>query len=369
MRNYEELSPLGDGGFGVVTKMRNKATGQLVAAKRMKQRYNSFQECLDLKEVKSLRKIKHDNVVKLIEVFRESDQLYLVFELCEGNLLKLFSGRQSPLPDAVIRHIIYQLLSGIDAVHRYGFFHRDLKPENILFCGDVLKIVDFGLAREIRSRPPYTNYIGTRYYRAPEILLHHDFYNTPVDIWAVGAIAAELFLMRPLFPGSSETDEILKICSVLGPPSETVFPDGVKLAQKMGIRFPSSVGCGLAAAIPNAPPDALDFIKHLLHLDPHKRPSAKVALQHPFFSGEKMPLSLINSSNPERPISILHPSTEAHHDEFDVQLKSSDESLPRKEDSHPDIRVNNSAKSWNTQEPVNYNKFTTDLDDDLFNLV
>ena len=95
---------------------------------------------------------------------------------------------------------------GLAYMHKHGFFHRDLKPENLLVKGDSVKIADFGLAREIRSRPPFTDYVSTRWYRAPEILLRSTNYNSPVDMFACGAIMAELYLLRPLFPGNNETD-------------------------------------------------------------------------------------------------------------------------------------------------------------------
>jgi protein kinase len=91
-------------------------------------------------------------------------------------------------------------------MHKHGFFHRDMKPENLLVKTDAVKIADFGLAREIRSRPPFTDYVSTRWYRGPEILLRSTNYNSPVDIFASGAIMAELYMLRPLFPGSNETD-------------------------------------------------------------------------------------------------------------------------------------------------------------------
>jgi len=110
-------------------------------------------------------------------------------------------------------------------MHRHGFFHRDMKPENLLCCGpELVKIADFGLARETRSRPPYTDYVSTRWYRAPEVLLHSINYSTPIDLWAVGCIMAELYTFRPLFPGTSEIDQIFKICSVLGTPDKVYLP-------------------------------------------------------------------------------------------------------------------------------------------------
>lgn len=115
----------------------------------------------------------------------------------------------------------YKIFQGLAFMHRHGFFHRDMKPENLLCSGpELVKIADFGLARETRSRPPYTDYVSTRWYRAPEVLLHSINYNTPIDLWAVGCIMAELYTFRPLFPGTSEIDQIFKICSVLGTPEK-----------------------------------------------------------------------------------------------------------------------------------------------------
>ncbi len=133
-------------------------------------------------------------------------------------------------------------------MHKHGYFHRDMKPENLLCAGpELVKIADFGLAREIRyalvlsrlkhyctyvvfvncsSRPPYTDYVSTRWYRAPEVLLRSTVYSAPIDIWAVGCIMAELYTFRPLFPGNSEIDEIFKICSVLGTPDKKDWPEG-----------------------------------------------------------------------------------------------------------------------------------------------
>ena len=115
------------------------------------------------------------------------------------------------IPENDIRRISFQIFSGLNFMHRQGYFHRDIKPENLLLMGpELVKIADFGLAREIRSKPPYTDYVSTRWYRAPEVLLRSTNYNAPIDLWACGAIIAELYMLRPLFPGSSEIDEIFK---------------------------------------------------------------------------------------------------------------------------------------------------------------
>lgn len=101
------------------------------------------------------------------------------------------------------RNIVFQVAEGLAHMHRNGFFHRDLKPENLLTYNNAVKICDFGLAREVRSQPPYTEYVSTRWYRAPELLLRSRNYNSPVDVFALGCIMAELYMQAPLFPGSS----------------------------------------------------------------------------------------------------------------------------------------------------------------------
>lgn len=167
----------------------------------------------------SLKKLSHANVVKLKEVIRENDILYFVFEYMKENLYQLIKDRESHFAEGTIRNMLFQVLSGLAFMHRHGFFHRDLKPENLLCSGpELVKIADFGLAREIRSRPPYTDYVSTRWYRAPEVLLHSTRYGSSIDLWAIGCIMAELYTFRPLFPGSSEVDQLFKVCSVLGTP-------------------------------------------------------------------------------------------------------------------------------------------------------
>ncbi|OHT08189.1 CMGC family protein kinase [Tritrichomonas foetus] len=288
MRRFEELEVVGDGAFGVVTKCRDKETGELVAIKKIKKRFNSFDECLQLKEVKSLRKIKHQNVIKLLQVFRENEFLYLVFELMGRSLLKTIN-EVGGYKDDEVRSMMKQILTGLAYVHRQGFFHRDMKPDNVLWKDNdykVLKIGDFGLAREIRSRPPYTEYVSTRWYRAPEIILRSENYNSPVDIWATAVIMAELYTARPLFQGNSESDQLYKIFAILGTPNSKTWPDGIRLATKTGFRFSNTVGSGLAAAVPNASRDALDLMTEMLRFDPARRPSAAQALQHRFFKDD-----------------------------------------------------------------------------------
>ena len=135
------------------------------------------------------------------------------------------SSRDKPFSEPIIKNILYQILQGLNYMHKHGFFHRDMKPENLLCNGpDVIKIADFGLARETRSRPPYTDYVSTRWYRAPEVLLRSTNYSSPIDLWAVGCIMVEIYTLQPLFPGRSEIDQIFRICSILGTPNKVSFP-------------------------------------------------------------------------------------------------------------------------------------------------
>ncbi|OHT13388.1 CMGC family protein kinase [Tritrichomonas foetus] len=285
MKRFESLGVLGDGAFGVVTKCRDKESGEIVAIKKMKQRYSTFDECLQEKEVKSLRKIKHQNVERLLQVFRENEYLHLVFELLGDSLLKTINKKNgAPFLESEIRSIMSQLLTGLAYCHRQGFFHRDIKPDNLLWKGDILKIADFGLAREIRSRPPYTEYVSTRWYRAPEIILRAPNYNSPVDIWASGCIMAELYMGHPIFPGNSEQDQMYKIVNVLGAPNTHIWPEFGRLVSKTSYRFPQVTSTPLATLMPNASPEAIDLMTQLFQYDPARRPSASQALQHPFFT-------------------------------------------------------------------------------------
>lgn len=284
MNRYTTLKQLGDGTYGSVLMGKSNESGELVAIKRMKRKFYSWEECMNLREVKSLKKLNHANVVKLKEVIRENDHLYFVFEYMKENLYQLMKDRTKLFPESVIRNISFQILQGLSFIHKHGFFHRDMKPENLLCMGpELVKIADFGLAREIRSRPPYTDYVSTRWYRAPEVLLRSPVYSSPIDIWAVGCIMAELYTLRPLFPGNSEVDEIFKICQVLGTVKKSDWPEGYQLAAAMNFRFPQCVPTPLKTLIPNATNEALDLMRDFLQWDPKKRPSAAKALRYPYF--------------------------------------------------------------------------------------
>ncbi|XP_053475326.1 serine/threonine-protein kinase ICK-like isoform X4 [Ictalurus furcatus] len=329
MNRYAALQQLGDGTFGSVTLSRCLESGELVAIKKMKRKFYSWEECINLREVKSLKKLNHANVIKLKEVIRENDQLYFVFEYMKENLYQLMKERTRMFPESAVRNIMFQILQGLAFIHKHGFFHRDMKPENVLCMGpELVKIADFGLAREIRSRPPYTDYVSTRWYRAPEVLLKSTSYNSPIDQWAVGCIMAELYTLRPLFPGSSEVDTIFKICQVLGTPKKNDWPEGCQLAASMSFRWPQCVPTSLATLIPSAGSEAIRLMRDLLQWDPKKRPAACQALRYPYFQvgqvlatpqqiqdqGQTQPLQLRPEPLPQiPPLTLPHTAHQPQH--------------------------------------------------------
>jgi len=283
MDRYKVTKVLGDGTYGSVVRADNKKTGEVVAIKKMKRKFHTWDECMALREVKSLRKLSHPNIVKLREVIRENNELQLVFEYMETNLYTLIKDRAKGLPEKKVRNVMYQLIQGLGYMHKHGYFHRDIKPENLLVTGDCVKLADFGLVREIRARPPFTDYVSTRWYRAPEVILRMPVYSCLVDLWAVGALMAELYTLRPLFPGSSETDQMQKICSVLGTPTRETWREGVMQAQAIGFRLNQFVPVPFDSLVPQASHDGRRVMQHMLAWNPSQRLDAVGALQHRYF--------------------------------------------------------------------------------------
>ena len=227
MHKYDVGRTLGEGSFAVVKAGTVRADGAKVAIKVIKEKQSSWQSCLSMRELRSLKSMgKHPNLVLLRELVLEKDVLHFVFEWCECDLHKVVQ-RSAPhgFSDGHVAQMATGLLSGLAHMHSRGFMHRDLKPENVL-CDEAatkLKLADFGLAREIRSRPPFTGYVATRWYRAPELVLGSRVYSSPVDIWAMGCILYELVTLRPLLPGSSDLDMASRMCHVLGTFTEATW--------------------------------------------------------------------------------------------------------------------------------------------------
>jgi len=297
MDDYEMITRLGGGSFADVYKAKEKSTGELVAIKVLKRKYKKFEDCLELRECRSLQKLHEEsllnkpgeeNIIKLKQIIfiKKTGTLNLVFEYMKTDLLELMKEREPrKLSEDQIRDIMHQTLLGLSFMHKYGFFHRDMKPENLLLNGKKVKIADFGLAREIRSVPPYTEYVSTRYYRAPECLLQSSNYNSPIDIWGLGCIMAEMYLHpQPLFCGANEKEVLFRICSVLGTPTYDTWNDGIQQANIVGIRFPTNSGTELEKIVIGASSEAIDLMKQMLQWDPNKRATAKALLKHPFFT-------------------------------------------------------------------------------------
>ena len=309
MEDYEMITRLGGGSFADVYKAREKSTGEYVAIKILKRKYKKWEECVELRECKSLQILNKasfnekgkDNIIRLKRIIfiNKTGVLNLVFEFMEKDLLILMkSFEPKRLPETKIKDIVYQTLLGLAYMHKYGFFHRDLKPENLLLVGDKVKIADFGLAREIRSIPPYTEYVSTRYYRAPECILKSTNYNSPIDIWALGCVMAEMYLHpQPLFYGANEKEVLFRICSILGTPTYDIWPDGVQQANYIGFKFPNNNKIELENIIQNASEDAIDLMKQMIRWDPNRRASAASLLNHKFFENyTKSPAQIPNYS-------------------------------------------------------------------------
>eukprot|EP00051_Salpingoeca_urceolata_P031715 m.12653 g.12653 ORF g.12653 m.12653 type:complete len:468 (-) comp4323_c0_seq1:57-1460(-) len=284
---YRVLSKKGEGTFSEVVKCQSLKDGTFAAVKRMKGKFDSVDKVNNLREIQALRRLNpHPNIIDLMDVIYDahSRTLDLVCELMDMNIYERIRGRKHHLPEALVKSYMYQLCKGLDHMHRNGIFHRDVKPENILLSDDVLKLADFGSCRGIYSKPPFTEYISTRWYRAPECLLTDGLYNFKMDMWSVGCVFFEVSCLYPLFPGSNELDQIAKIHDVLGTPSAELLAKIRKGAPtSMHFKFPPKRGSGLAQLMPQGSAECLDLLTGLLQYDADKRISAREALRHPYF--------------------------------------------------------------------------------------
>lgn len=270
MEKYKTIKKLGDGTFGSVSQAKNTQTGEIVAIKKLKDKFMTWQNCVDLAEIKSLMKLKHPNIVKLFEVIKHKNELYLVFEYLDQNVYQLQKDRRRPMGEIEIRNIMFQTLQGLYYIHKLGYFHRDLKPENQLEFKGTIKIADFGLAKEVKERPPFTDYVSTRWYRSPELVMGSVNYGPGIDIFAAAVIMAELYQYYPLFPGKNELDQMQRFCQILGTPEKKDWPEGYKLASKINFEFPKCQGKPLMTVLPNASKDCIDLLQKMLGFDPEK---------------------------------------------------------------------------------------------------
>uniref|UniRef100_A0A8C6ZB70 mitogen-activated protein kinase n=1 Tax=Nothoprocta perdicaria TaxID=30464 RepID=A0A8C6ZB70_NOTPE len=217
------VGKIGEGTFSDVLKMLNLRDGKYYACKHMKQHFESIEQVNNLREIQALRRLNpHPNILMLHEVIfdKKAGSLSLICELMDMNIYELIRGRKKPLPEKKIISYMYQLCKSLDHIHRNGIFHRDVKPENILIKQSTLKLGDFGSCRSIYSKQPYTEYISTRWYRAPECLLTDGYYSYKMDMWSAGCVFYEITSLQPLFPGSNELDQISKIHDIVGTPAK-----------------------------------------------------------------------------------------------------------------------------------------------------
>ena len=290
LRRYEIVQKIGKGAYGVVWRCINKQNSQIVALKKA---FGAFGNLTDAqrtyREITFLRAFKDcPAIVKLYAVHKAENDLdiYMVFECMETDLHAVI--RAGILLDVHHRFIFWQLLVALKYVHSAGVIHRDLKPSNLLINSDAtIKLCDFGLARAVEDGPEcddLTDYVATRWYRAPEILFGSNSYSYAVDMWAAGCILAELVSGRPLFPGSSTMDQLERIVAYTGPLSDSQI-------DAMGSNFTQTMLSNLSYSrpkftleekLPDAPPDAIDLIKKLISLDPEARPTAAECLEHPY---------------------------------------------------------------------------------------
>jgi len=271
------------------------------AIKRLKGIF-SWDRLVRLREVQCLLKLApHPNIVRLFDVIRHVNDIgCFVFEyMPDGNLLEFMDRRRKyqlgPPPDTEIRIMLQQILRGLHYMHQKGVWHRDIKPENILLDGRICKVADFSLARclDEATVAPLSEYISTRWYRAPEVALGCHQYGLPIDLFAVGCVTAELYTLKTLLPGNEGIDHLVKMFAFLGTPQAAGWKEG---AHRL-IDLPINLSPSSAAANPYQslrqllPPPrhqdtaALDFVARLLALDPAQRLTAAQALSHSYFLG------------------------------------------------------------------------------------
>lgn len=303
-----------------------------IAIKTMKKSFESFTPCLELREVVFLRTLPpHYHLVPALDIFLDpfSKKLHICMEYMEGNLYQLMKARDHKcLDNASVKSILFQIMQGLEHIHAHSFFHRDIKPENILVSTSshqdsansfrrysalvtppstpptyTVKIADFGLARETHSKLPYTTYVSTRWYRAPEVLLRAGEYSAPVDIWAVGAMAVEVATLKPLFPGGNEVDQVWRVCEIMGSPGNWYnksgvrvgggdWREGTRLAGKLGFSFPKMAPHSMDTILqsPQWPSSLSHFVTWCLMWDPKNRPTSSQALAHEYFTDAVDPL-------------------------------------------------------------------------------
>jgi len=295
LNKYEVQSRIGKGAYGIVWKAIDRKTKKLVALKKI---FDAFQNATDAQRtyreimyLQELNQTRHDNIIRLLNVLKADNDrdIYLVFEYMEINLHAVI--RANILEEVHKKYILYQLLRALKYIHSGDLLHRDLKPSNMLVNSDChVKLCDFGLARsvhdtELDDDKNLTDYVATRWYRAPEILLGSTRYTKGVDMWSVGCILGELLGGEPMFPGKTTVDQLERVLEVTGRPGKA---DMKSIKSKFTATMFEALNIKpqkqLIQLFPNAPPLAVDLLQNLLQFNPDKRMTSEAAISHPYFA-------------------------------------------------------------------------------------
>mmetsp|Transcript_6060 Transcript_6060/g.9181 ORF Transcript_6060/g.9181 Transcript_6060/m.9181 type:complete len:296 (-) Transcript_6060:213-1100(-) len=286
MERYQKMEKIGEGTYGVVYKAKDRVTGEIIALKKI--RLEAEDEGIPstaIREISLLKELQHENIVRLYDVVHTEHKLTLVFEFLDQDLKKYLDVCDQGLDLPILKSFLFQLLTGVAYCHHHRVLHRDLKPPNLLINREgLLKLADFGLARAfgipVRS---YTHEVVTLWYRAPDILMASRKYSTPVDIWSVGCIFAEMCNGRPLFSGTSEADQLDKIFRLLG--TVRPYPGIEELPEYSPDVLPQypPPRNGIGSLVPTLNASGVDLLSRMLQYDPAKRITAQKALEHPFF--------------------------------------------------------------------------------------
>ena len=293
---YEVLGIVGEGAYGIVYKCKNKETNEIVAIKKFKETEDDLVKKTIKRELKVLKILKHENIVEFKEAIKQKNNIYIVFEYVEKNLLEFLQENNNKIPEKKIKIILYQLCKAIKYLHKNNIIHRDIKPENLLIDSKnyKLKLCDFGFARKIKQNIKntknskielLTDYVATRWYRSPELLISNGKYNFEVDYWAAGCIMGELIDGNPIFPGENEIDQLHCIQKVLGNfPQEYIdlFYNNPIYSQfhLIDVKKPEGLEKKYFGKLSK---DGILFLKGLLELDPKKRLGDDNVLEHSYF--------------------------------------------------------------------------------------
>nr|GLL35334.1 mitogen-activated protein kinase 9-like isoform X1 [Ipomoea trifida]GMD33935.1 mitogen-activated protein kinase 9-like [Ipomoea batatas] len=310
---YQVQEIIGKGSYGVVGSAVDTQTGERVAIKKINDVFEHVSDATRiLREIKLLRLLRHPDIVEIKHIMlppsrREFRDIFVVFELMESDLHQVIKANDD-LTAEHYQFFLYQLLRGLKYIHTANVFHRDLKPKNILANADCkLKICDFGLARVSFNDAPsaifWTDYVATRWYRAPELCgSFFSKYTPAIDIWSIGCIFAEMLTGKPLFPGKNVVHQLDLMTDLLGtPPPETIARIRNEKARRYLSNMRKKQPIPYAQKFPHADPLALRLLERLLAFDPKDRPSADEALADPYFQG----LANVEREPSTQPISKL----------------------------------------------------------------